>query len=121
MKHLKFTSDMARLVRAGSKTEVRLMVDPATSAHLTMAPAVAGEVVEAVEALPYGKTAPIGLLRITSVGIERVDEISDASIAAEGFPTWAQFAAHWDSAYPGHPAMSAPLCWAIAFEVASHA
>lgn len=115
---MKLNPDMARLVRAGTKTETRLLVDPSMAAHLSMAPAKVGDLVEAVEAMPYGKTQPLASLRITGVTIERVDEISDAGIAAEGFASWAGFAAMWDSIYPAHPAISSPLCWAIKFEIA---
>lgn len=149
MKQIKFHKAAAQSVLKGSKTELRKLIDPqpdtteerlrelkgwidgmTLSAQLnaafqsgfidrSLAPFQPGEIVEAVEALTHGKVAPICKVRIDSVEVSAVEEITDEGIQAEGFRSWAEFSYAWDDEHgqKGFPAVLNPFCWVVKFEV----
>lgn len=111
---LKVSPDLAQALRDGRKTVHRL---PAAEAQALGPGGLVGQRLHLVEALPFGKTAAIGIATVSSVQDVHLEDMDDSEIAAEGFASWALFSHHWDDRYgrKGLPAILNPPCVRLAF------
>jgi len=55
-------------------------------------------------------------LRVLSIGVERVNTISEEDAMAEGYATTTEFAALWDRRYGVGSFARGAWCWATRFE-----
>ena len=125
MRETRITAGCARAIAAGTKTMLRqVAADPAS-------PCPVGEPGDSFRVRAHGDDAsPPQLVRITSIRVERLQEIRDDDLDAEG-GLWrehadgastprAAFGRWWDSVHarPGTKWDDNPHVWVVAFEPA---
>lgn len=68
----------------------------------------------------YGKAGSV-LIRIIEIQIQRLEDISDAELAAEGGMSWTRFSYDWNQSHArsGYPWDINPFVWVISFELAA--
>lgn len=80
--------------RAGTKVQHRIPRQ-VTDAD----PIQPGDIVEFWEVQPHGKRSPVGTSAVVSVTYQRLEDISDHEIHAEGYPNWSVMAFDWGRTY----------------------
>ena len=121
MSSITLSPALAQAVRERRKTVHRVPCNTSSATLQFMPDYQPGDRLVLVEALPFGKTAPIGTARIVSVTQQHLEEIEESEITREGYDSWALFSNAWDDRHGrthGQAIMN-PLCWRIEFRLES--
>jgi hypothetical protein len=113
------TPALAQAVREGRKTVHRVPFEQAKS--LGDPQFYAGQRLELIEGLPFGKVGPLIMARIQAASIVPLEDIDESEITREGYDSWALFSNAWDDRHGrthGQAIMN-PLCWRIEFRLES--